>query len=140
MSDPTPLTHIQLETGILVETLAVQHAEHIVLDYLDRRCLPRHIAREIIAGYHERQRVHAEHLQELRARTGAAHRAALEDTRARLAARAQRDAAMLAGDGSLPALAVMLAADTEAGLDRRGERDARLRRGESFGASFGKGV
>lgn len=40
----------------------------------------------------------------------------------------------------MPALAVLLAGDTEAKMTARGERDARLMRGESFGATFGKGI
>ena len=138
MSDPVPLSHVQLETDIPVEQLAREHADFVVEDFLGRLCLPRQIAREVIVGHRERLRVHAVERQEYRQRSSAIAQREREGMRERLAARGRRDAAVLAGDGSLSALQLMMSSDVERRLDARGQREARLARSESFGASYGK--
>ena len=138
MSDPTPISHIALEVDTSAEQLAAAHADYVVEDFLGRLCLPRQIAREIIVEHRERLRVHAEHLAERRQRSSAAARVAHEDMRARLAARAERDAAMLAADPSMPAAVLMMSADIEREMTRTGERNDEMRRGISRGATFGR--
>ena len=124
------MTHVALEVDASAEQLAADYVDFVVLDYLERRCLPRQIAKEIVAGHNERQRVHREDRAQRRQRSAAAARAEHEAMRARLAARAQRDAAMLAADPSMPALACMTARDIEAQMTRTGGRNDEMRRGD----------
>lgn len=137
MSDPTPLSHLLLEpelAGITFERLAREHADDIELDYLGRACLPRPVARRVLDDY-RRQR---DRLAAARAERSAEARRRSDDVAHRRRAEAirERDRAALAVDPTLDAFTLMVGRDTEAAMDRAGERDARLRAGQSWGGTF----
>lgn len=137
MSDPMPLSELLLEpelAGITFERLAREHAADIKLDYFGRKALPRHIARQVLDTYRaQQQRLAAE-----RAERSAEARRRCDDVAQRRRAEAirERDRAALAVDPTLSAFALMVGSDTEAAMDRAGERDARLRAGQSWGGTF----
>ena len=137
MSDPIPLSHLLLEpelAGITAEQLARDHAGEIELDYVGRKCLPRPVARQVLDGYRrQRDRRAAERAE----RSAEARRRSDEVAQRRRAeALRERDRAALAENPTLDAFALMVGSDTEAAMDRAGERDARLRAGQSWGATF----
>lgn len=137
MSEPMPLSQLLLEpelAGITVEQLAREHAADIKLDYFGRKALPRHIARQVLDAYRaQRQTLADQHAQRAAERRRRSDNAA---QRRRAQALRERDRAALAVDPTIDAFALMVGSDTEAAMDRAGERDARLRAGQSWGGTF----
>lgn len=137
MSDPTPITVLVLEpelAGITAEQLAREHEADIESDYLGRACLPRPVARRVLDDYRrQRDRLSAE-----RAERSAEARRRSDNVAQRRQAEAirERDRAALAVDPTLSAFELMLVRDTESAMDRAGERNARLRSGQSWGGTF----
>lgn len=137
MSDPMPLSQLLLEpelAGITFERLAREHAAEIELDWLGRKCLARPVARRVLDDYRrQRDQLAAERAE----RSAEVRRRSNDDAQRRRAeALRERDRAALAIDPTLDAFTVMVGADTEAAMDRAGERETRLRAGQSWGATF----
>lgn len=127
MMNDVPLTHVALEVGDSVQTLAARHHADIVLDDLNRQCVPRHIAAGIIGAHNAaRQAIAQDHAQR-RAASAAQHRQQVTQTRARLAAR------RAPANPDMSALEAMMGADAEAKLDAIGARNEQMRRGVSVG-------
>lgn len=137
MTETVALVTIAAELGVDADRLAAELGEHVSRDWIGLRAIPVDVAKRYIADTHAAANARQDARDAQRALARARHRESITATRARLAARGRRDAAMLSNDGSLPALAVMMASDVESKLDARGQREARLRRGESFGESYG---
>ena len=136
MTATVPIAVIATELDVDVNGLAAHWAEDIVFDAAGCRTVPVEFAKSYldeIAAASERLAA-ARH--ERRRHASAQYQAEHEDLRRRREAIEARDARILAGDGSLDALAVMMSCDLERDLDRQAEKNERLRRGESWGATF----
>ena len=130
---------LALELDGEVDELAAGLADHVVIDDAGCRAVPAGVARAHIAAEHARANELQARRTAHRQRSAAAQQQLIESDRARRAALDYRDRRLLAGDPTLSALEVMIGADVEKAMTARGERDDRLRRGESFGATFGTG-